>query len=159
LARQTNKAILLSTHELDLALQAGDQVWLLHADGTLSQGVPEDLVLNGSFEAAFDKAGFHFDKTTGTFNIHQGQGQKIHLTGAGALAFWTRRALQREGYALSDEGQAEKTIEIRSRQNTVRWISKLDGHYQEHQTIADLLSCLRAQASIAPKLKEPLGDK
>ena len=66
LARQTKKAILLSTHELDLALQAGDQVWLLDAGGKMKQGVPEDLVLDGSFEAAFDKAGFQFDKATGT---------------------------------------------------------------------------------------------
>jgi iron complex transport system ATP-binding protein len=159
LARQTNKAILLSTHELDLALQAGDQVWLLHADGSMSQGVPEDLVLNGSFEAAFDKAGFHFDKATGTFNIHQGQGPKIHLAGDGALAFWTRRALQREGYAISGDGQAEKAVEIQTRQRTVRWVSKLDGHYREHQSIADLLSCLRAQAGVSHQVMEPVGDK
>jgi iron complex transport system ATP-binding protein len=149
LARQTKKAILLSTHELDLALQAGDQVWLLDANGRLTQGVPEDLVLNGSFETAFDKAGFHFDKATGTFNIHQGRGQKINLFGDGALAFWTRRALQREGYAICDDGQAEKAIEIWAQDEAVRWRVKLDGHYQEHHTIAALLSFLRAQASIA----------
>ena len=159
LARQTNKAILLSTHELDLALQAGDQAWLLHAGGRLRQGVPEDLVLNGSFEAAFDKAGFHFDKATGTFNIHQGQGPRIHLAGDGAAAFWTRRALQREGYAIGGEGQAEKAVEIHARGKALRWVSKLDGHCREHQSIADLLACLRAQAGIAHQVMEPAGDK
>jgi iron complex transport system ATP-binding protein len=150
LARQTNKAILLSSHELDLALQAADQVWLLHADGHLSQGVPEDLVLNGSLEKAFDKAGFHFDKATGTFNIHRGQGPKIHLAGEGGLAFWTRRALQREGYAIADEDESEKTIHIRVRDNVVRWHMEQDGRHQEHETIAGLLSFLRAQAKKAP---------
>src|SRR2546430_2418784 len=47
LARQTNKGILVSTHELDLALQVADQVWLLQTGGRLSSGTPEDLVLNG----------------------------------------------------------------------------------------------------------------
>jgi iron complex transport system ATP-binding protein len=159
LARQTKKAILLSTHELDLALQAGDQVWLLHANGRLTQGVPEDLVLNGSFETAFDKAGFHFDKATGTFNMHQGQGPKLNLTGDGALAFWTRRALQREGYAISDDGQAEKTIEIRGRDKDARWRMKLDDHDQEYQTIAELLSFLRAQTNTGNKVKEQVDNR
>jgi len=145
LARQTNKAILLSTHELDLALQAGDQVWLLHQDGQLSQGVPEDLVLNGSFEKVFDKAGFNFDKTTGTFNIHQGQGTKIYVTGDGAAAFWSRRALQREGYSISNESQAEKTITIRKQDKAVVWRVALEGRHQDFNTISELLTGLREQ--------------
>jgi iron complex transport system ATP-binding protein len=158
LARNTKKAILLSTHELDLALQAGEQVWLLHTGGRLTQGVPEDLVLNGSFERAFDKAGFHFDKATGTFNMHQWQGPKINLTGEGALAFWTRRALQRAGYAVSDEEQAENTIEIRGLDKDARWAIKLNGLDQEHHTIAELLSFLSAQAATVDQVKKPVDD-
>jgi iron complex transport system ATP-binding protein len=156
LARQTDKAILLSTHELDLALQAGDQVWLLHADGKMKQGVPEDLVLDGSFETAFAKAGFQFDKATGTFNIYQREGQSIHLIGEGALAFWTRRALQREGYAFPGGGQTEDTVEIIVQDSKARWVSKLDGNYTEHRTIAELLTALRVGAREANKSKEPI---
>src|SRR5699024_1475990 len=35
LTRETGKAILLSTHELDLALKAGDKAWMLDETGTL----------------------------------------------------------------------------------------------------------------------------
>jgi hypothetical protein len=35
----------------------------------------------------------------------------------------------------------------------------VDGHDQEHQTIAELLSFLRAQADIAHQVKEPVDDK
>jgi iron complex transport system ATP-binding protein len=87
LARQTNKGILVSTHELDLALQVADQLWLLQAKGPLSKGTPEDLVLNGTFETVFDKEGIFFDKTTGTFNMHEGNSKQIGLTGEGAPAF------------------------------------------------------------------------
>ena len=45
LAQQTKKAILLSTHDLDLALRLADKIWLLTADGFLQIGAPEDLVL------------------------------------------------------------------------------------------------------------------
>ena len=154
LARETNKAILLSTHELDLALQAGDQVWLLHADGQLSQGVPEDLVLNGSFEKAFDKAGFSFDKTTGTFNIHQGQGTKVYIKDSGAVAFWTRRALQREGYSIADESQAEVTVTIRGQDNAIFWWVTQDRQDQEYATISALLAGLSARNKMAGKVNE-----
>ena len=142
LARQTNKAILLSTHELDLALQAGDQLWLLDADGKMKQGVPEDLVLDGSFEAAFDKAGFQFDKATGTFNMHQPKGNHIQLVGEGAVAFWTRRALQREGYTVVGNKQADDTVEVMVEVNSDQWVIKFNGHYTKHQTIAAMLAAL-----------------
>ncbi len=152
LARQTNKAILLSTHELDLALQAGDQIWLLYADGQLNQGVPEDLVLNGSFEKAFDKAGFSFDKTTGTFNIHQGEGTKVYIKGDGALAFWTRRALQREGYSIAEESQAEVIITIGGQDKAIIWGVAQDNHDQEYTSIAALLAGLSARNSMVEKV-------
>lgn len=102
LAKETNKAILVSTHELDLALQVADKIWLLKKDGTLDAGLPEDLVLNEVFEKAFEKNGVLFDRESGTFNIHE-EGQKnIKLKGSGAAAFWTKRALVRNGFVVSD---------------------------------------------------------
>jgi len=100
LARTTRKGILVSTHELDLALQVADQVWLLQAGGRFDKGVPEDLVLNGIFEAAFDKEGIHFDKSTGSYHINPGQLEEIRLEGEGVSDFWTRRALRRRGFAV-----------------------------------------------------------
>jgi iron complex transport system ATP-binding protein len=101
------KGILLSTHELDLALQVADEVWLLQNPGPLHRGAPEDLVLDGVFEAVFEKEDVHFDRATGVFRIHPEGGRKIGLTGSGMAAFWTRRALQREGFAVVDAGEAD----------------------------------------------------
>ena len=50
LAHQANKAILVSTHELDLALQTADIIWLAGHDKKIISGIPEDLVLNGAFD-------------------------------------------------------------------------------------------------------------
>ncbi|NIJ55314.1 ABC transporter ATP-binding protein [Dyadobacter arcticus] len=102
LARKTKKAILLSTHELDLALQTADHLWLLKHDGQLVTGVPEDLVLNGSFESAFSKEGFSFDKTSGTFSIRKAPGfLSLYLEGDENLVLWTKRAVKREGWEIS----------------------------------------------------------
>ena len=53
LASENSQAILLSTHDLDLALRNADRLWLLSADGELFDGAPEDLILNGAFERVF----------------------------------------------------------------------------------------------------------
>ena len=128
LARSTNKGILISTHELDLALQVADEVWLMqtgagiHGGGGFHQGTPEDLVLNGTFEAAFEKEGIRFDRGTGAFTMHHGNERTIALMveGAGAeagdraVAFWTKRALARHGYTVvSGQATAEAIPVIR----------------------------------------------
>ena len=148
LARQMNKAILLSSHDLDLALQAADQVWLLQQDGQLKTGTPEDLVLQGTFEAAFAREGFQFDKDTGTFNLHKGHGENITLSGEGAAAFWTRRALQREGFSVIPPGKETAIeIDILKEEEKLYWISRMDGKYQKHASVAALIVWIRKTAS------------
>jgi iron complex transport system ATP-binding protein len=143
LARQTQKAILLSTHELDLALQAADRVWLLHGQGQLHTGVPEDLVLSGAFEAAFAREGLAFDQATGSFTIHEPRGRAVQLEGSGPLAFWTRRALQREGFTLTTEPPTLLRVELREQASPGHWVSHVAGQAQSHNSMADLLAHLR----------------
>ncbi|MCD8193797.1 MAG: ABC transporter ATP-binding protein, partial [Tannerellaceae bacterium] len=47
LAVEQGKAILLSTHDLDLAIQLGDRLWVQEKRQQLVCGTPEDLILNG----------------------------------------------------------------------------------------------------------------
>jgi iron complex transport system ATP-binding protein len=102
LARTTNKAILLSTHDLDLALRSADVIWLLPKGGKLKIGAPEDLVLNGAFADAFASEGIQFDSALGAFRVAQTQGTEIAVSGTGDAALWTRRALERQGFHIVD---------------------------------------------------------
>ncbi|HEY4109888.1 ABC transporter ATP-binding protein [Puia sp.] len=106
LTREMNKGIILSTHELDLALQVADEVWLLQSAAPMHKGTPEDLVLDGIFEAAFEKEDVSFDRSTGVFRIHRDGDRSIQLASSGMVAFWTRRALQREGFTVQEAGMA-----------------------------------------------------
>ena len=143
LARQTGKAILLSTHELDLALQAADRVWLLPAQGDLRTGTPEDLVLSGAFAAAFAREGLAFDAGTGTFALHAPAGPAVQLVGEGAAAFWTRRALERAGFRPT-AGPAARRVTVPAAPAPTPWQSEVAGRpAQTHATIADLLRALR----------------
>ncbi len=53
LADQTGKSILFSTHDLDLAVQNSDRLWLLQKGGTLVDGRPGELMTGKAFEDTF----------------------------------------------------------------------------------------------------------
>ena len=100
LAYKTRRAILLSTHDLDLALRAADRLWLLPSTGPLRDGLPEELAFNGALAEAFHSEGVEFDSTLGTFKLHRQPCGPIGLRGEGLLTQWTGRALERIGYEV-----------------------------------------------------------
>ncbi len=53
LAHEQDKAIFLSTHDLELALLKADQIWLLHRNQPLATGTPEQVASDGSLAACF----------------------------------------------------------------------------------------------------------
>jgi iron complex transport system ATP-binding protein len=53
LATETGKSILFSSHDLDLALQVADELWLLKRGGTLITGSPGELCEGTVFEDVF----------------------------------------------------------------------------------------------------------
>ena len=109
LAQENHQAILLSTHDLDLALRNADRLWLLSADGALHDGAPEDLILNGAFERVFSAEGVTFDRERGSFHTRQETCGRLLLRGDGVAAFWTRRALERIGYAVQEVPSARRS--------------------------------------------------
>ncbi len=143
LARKTNKGILISTHELDLALQVADKIWLLKKDGSLEAGSPEELVLNGTFESAFDKAGVMFDKSTGTFNIHQNSGRAIKVVGEGASAFWTKRALLREGFDIANIDSATISVEVQESESGSKWLFTQNKAVREFKSLESFLQIIK----------------
>jgi iron complex transport system ATP-binding protein len=101
LSRSTNKAILISTHELDLALQTADLIWLTGNKKNILTGIPEDLVLNGSFDEIFKFKGF--DLKTGKVQHEVSRQERIHLTGSGYEFLWTKNALERNGFEVTHQ--------------------------------------------------------
>ncbi len=156
LTQTTRKSILLSTHDLELALQTADQLWLLNAGGSLLQGLPEDLVLDGSFETAFLTEGFEFDKTSGTFLIRHEARRPVRITGTGVPLVWTTKALLRKGYLIT-EGEAAEQVEIRQEGGTIRWVYRRGGRETVCQSIADLLAAAAEPETDLNQQKQPGG--
>ena len=121
LSHELNKAILLSTHDLDIALQCADEFWLMQPCEKIVTGVPEDLVLKGEFEKTFFGEKFSFEQETGAFKINEGVNKKIKLLGEGIPYFWTKHAMRRNNYDIENEKcEIEVIIKIVNG-NNVEW--------------------------------------
>lgn len=99
IAHTSGKAILVATHELDLALQTTDLIWLSGHNQEIITGIPEDLVLNGSFDNIFRFKGF--DLKTGKMQHTPYRDTTVTLRGEGPVYLWTRNALERNGYLVT----------------------------------------------------------
>lgn len=112
LSRQTNKTIFLSTHDLELALQIADKIWLMDKMNGVIIGTPEDLSLNGSLSAFFAHKGIIFDIETGLFRVDNKYITKLRLIGEGQGYAMVRKALQRNGILADKEVESEFCIEV-----------------------------------------------
>lgn len=110
LAHRTGKAIIISTHELDMALQAADRIWLMTKTDGVKCGVPEDLVLQGHFHTAFQSNSYFFNSANGNFSMNYPMTKKVWVEGDKTRMYWTLRALARAGYMVVQE--AEVVIKI-----------------------------------------------
>lgn len=136
LTSRGEKGILLATHELDLALQTADLIWLTGMNSNLLTGIPEDLVLNGSLDNAFQFKGF--DLLTGKVQHSPFRKIRVHLIGDGYLFLWTKNALERNGYIVEESG-ALITVSIAKQFSGPEWLINFE---QKVSTIAELLGKL-----------------
>ncbi|MDW8144699.1 MAG: ABC transporter ATP-binding protein [Roseiflexaceae bacterium] len=128
LARETNRALLLSTHDLDLALRTADALWLMAPGGVMHVGAPEDLALGRAFEATFAGEGITFDRYQGHFHIHPPADRRAALVGAGLVGAWTARALERAGcLVVSGDEPASLRVVVRGDDRQPCWEVQADG--------------------------------
>ena len=126
LAAEGGRAILLSTHDLDLALRHADRLWILPPGGPLRQGAPEDMILADALDTAFENtAEVRFDKASGAFARKNRERGNIILSGDGITAQWTARALERKGYRVVPDGdpgcEAFSRIAVHQVNNAPAW--------------------------------------
>ncbi len=100
LAVEQQKAILLSTHDLDLAIQLGDCLWLQEKGRPMACGTPEDLILGGAFETFFSKEGIVFDPGTGKLHT-EAPTVPVGVEGDLTTSYWVGNALIRNGFKPS----------------------------------------------------------
>jgi len=137
LAHEQGCTILLSTHDLDLALRTADRLWLLAKGGAFTAGAPEDLVLAGAFADAFRSEGVEFDSHSGHFELHERTSGVVAVRGDGLAAEWTRRAVERLGLRVAAD--ADTVIEA----GPSSWSIVRQGRRSDHASIESAMGELR----------------
>ena len=141
LAHRENLALLLSTHDLDLAIRFADRLWLMTPEGNLLQGAPEALALNGQFTEVFATENLEWDTSSGSFCAHPGACLKVRLEGQGIEQVWTQRALERLGFGISeDDGEAAFSLKV----NNNSWKVERFGLNQNFEDIESLIEWIRS---------------
>ncbi len=64
LSHETGKTVFMSTHDLELALQTADRLWLMPGNGHVITGTPRELADSGDLSAFIERRGIEFDKET-----------------------------------------------------------------------------------------------
>lgn len=142
LSRTMNKTIFLSTHDLELALQLADRLWLMGKDIGISVGTPEDLALDGCLEHFFIRKGIVFDREAGLFRAKHTCTSQIRLEGEGRRYQMIRKALLRNGVDACREAKSENCIRAGQDGDSYLLYDSEGGTY-EVSTIGEIIEWVR----------------
>ncbi|NLB63324.1 MAG: ABC transporter ATP-binding protein [Fibrobacter sp.] len=141
LAREQKRTVVLSIHDLELALRFADNLVVID-QGFLHSNLPEELVLNGTMQKVFSKDEVQFDVQTGSFKVDEKKLRPISCVGEGLAQYWTQRALERHGWVLR-EGVFPR-IEVQMRASNVLWKMSLNQDQEsEFVSLKELLHNLQ----------------
>lgn len=101
IAHTQNKAILVVTHDLDIAVETADEFWLMTCGGTITTGTPEDLILSGSINQLLPDGRFYFSSSTGKITSYAPQ-DELPVDGPKEVVQWLELALRKREIKLGD---------------------------------------------------------
>ncbi|MCX6325234.1 MAG: ABC transporter ATP-binding protein [Bacteroidia bacterium] len=100
LSHKSEKTIIFSTHDLNMAISQSDKIWLI-INNKLMEGAPEDLMIEGAFDHLFDSSPVQFNSEHGTFSSRNEEKGRIYIEGDGIRRHWTEKAINRVGFSVS----------------------------------------------------------
>jgi iron complex transport system ATP-binding protein len=132
LAWNEHKTIILSTHDLDIAMRLADILWIMTED-SLKQGAPEDFALNRGFGDIFANTGVSYDYNIGTIDAGINLTKEIALRCENPdIRFWLNKAFNRLGFKISEN--TELIIEIKEE----KFICKKENIKKEFSSVYEL---------------------
>jgi iron complex transport system ATP-binding protein len=142
LSANKGKTIIFSSHDLSITLQETDKIWLMQ-NNKITEGAPEDLILNKDIYSLFDNSHLTFNLESGDIRLTRKRIDKINLKGKGTLKYWTRKALERMGYDICDEADADISVRINDDNKVTEWILVKKGNEIKCNSIYNLSLHLR----------------
>jgi len=143
LSREADKTIFLSTHDLELALQIADRLWLMAKGRGVVAGCPEDLALDGTLDTFFSRKGVAFERQTGLYRIEPEYRTTVRLQGEGVRCQMLRKALRRNGIMASEDADSEYSIVVPSDPEAPYETRKGSGNATLAKTISEILELIQ----------------
>ncbi len=113
LAHEFGKGILLSTHELGLALQVSDRIWMVNNQQQVISDIPEELIRTGWLDRVFGNEKISFHPWSASFEVSSKTSIKAFVRGIGILQACVVRLLKRMGVKVIYESADQKiTIDV-----------------------------------------------
>lgn len=140
LTNEKRKTIIFSTHDLQIAINQSDRIWLI-TGCELIEGAPEDLMIAGAFDHIFDSSSVVFDSENGTFSFRNETHSSIYIEGEGDKRRWTERAIGRAGFMVSDT-KKYVSVTIPSDNNSY-WLLKTASAETRVRSLGELIKLLR----------------
>ena len=148
LTRETGLSVLMSTHDLDLALRSADTLWLITSEREVMHGAPEDLILQGALQSTFSSEELVFDADMGGFRPRLEATGNALLEAEGLPAIWMRRALEREGFRVFDRRITGERIDVEvvacGQMERITWRLKTGHEERDCSDIGSLMVQIRA---------------
>jgi cobalamin transport system ATP-binding protein len=141
LTREGPLAVVVSTHDLELALRTADVVWLLLPGGDVTTGAPEDVILSGGIATAFEGRQIRFHPEERGFRWLAGDRGTAAIRGDGLPAAMARAVLEREGYAVTADPAAADSLSVTI--SETGWYVSADGADVSGHTFRSLAAHLR----------------
>ena len=140
LSAEQGKTVLLTTHDIEIALQLADRIWMLDRSNGFIDGIPEDIMISGQLSDFFCNNAITFDSNTASFHIELPESrEEISIAGSGVIHKLVSRALRRSGYRLV-ESTSHQTAEIIAENGCISF------HGRRMTTIAAILKALSEAA-------------
>ncbi len=142
LSSKSGKTIIFSTHDLQMAINQSDKIWLI-LDNELIEGAPEDLIIAGAFDHLFNTSTVRFNSEEGTFSFRTEEKGTMYVEGEGYKKHWTEKAINRAGFTVSKE----KTIPyiITPSESKNHWQLTTAGTVHEFGSVYELITYMNRE--------------
>jgi len=143
LTRREGVIAIVSTHDLELALRVADVVWLVMPGGEFVTGAPEDVMLSGAINDAFEGHRLRFHIADRSFRLLTGHRGDAVARGSGVRATLAAAVLEREGYSLVSVERASVHVDV----DDVGWRAVAGDERADGTNFASLARFLRERST------------
>jgi iron complex transport system ATP-binding protein len=137
-----NKTILFTTHDLTIAIDVADKLWLM-AEGNLYEGAPEDLLIKKVFRKLFLNSPVEFDSKTASFRFRREFIKEVAIHGEKKYRQLTKRAMERMGFRTIEEGTTAFEININEQDDSPSWELLCNGTSLTFKSIYSMAAYLK----------------